>query len=362
MNILINFIFSFMNRELVVKLQSHKFFIFYIVFAFIGLLFEFILRNFLLLTTDINNVNFISFFFGLNLIFYLNIKYNFKIRNFFLIKSLIFFLSISFISFFLQTYILSNFSSRNLVVKYLFNYELLRLVISTFFFIIFYYFHYNISFKRRKKIGIAVYTNYKKKTIIDIHDAIDEIPDFIHIDLGDKTFNKNSNSNKLKTIKYIKSMWPKKKIDLHIMSKKPSLYLKDLKYGDVDKIYFHSNVKEDIDDVIENSKKICNDVGLALFYDTNIKQLRNVLKKFDEYLVLCIKKPGISGAMFENKSFKKIKELQKLYQNSKICVDGGINKKIADRLDCEFIVSSSFVIKSSDPKERVYKLRHELLV
>ena len=178
----------------------------------------------------------------------------------------------------------------------------------------------------------------------------------------DKSFNKDADTNDIDKVYLIKKLWAKKNLDLHIMSDEPSLYLKKLKKGDVNKIYFHQNIRENIDDVINLSKSICDKIGLAIFYDTNLNLIKNINYNFSEFLVLCINRPGTSGSMFQNYSFKKIKELQNLYKNANICVDGGINKEIADKLDCEFIVSSSFIIKSTDPKETIYKLRHELFV
>ncbi len=341
---------------------SHKFISYYIIIGIISLLFELSVRKTFLLFYDQNYFfDFISFTFGLSLAFYLNIKYNFKLRKNFIIKSLIYFSIISLVSWFTQFYIKTIILNINLQIN-LFNYETLRLLISGLFFIIFYFFHLNISFKYRKKIGIAVYTNYEKNIISNIYKSVDTIPDFIHIDLVDKSFNKDADTNDINKVYLIKKLWAKKNLDLHIMSDEPSLYLKKLKKGDVNKIYFHQNIRENIDDVINLSKSICDKIGLAIFYDTNLNLIKNINYNFNEFLVLCINRPGTSGSMFQNYSFKKIKELQNLYKNANICVDGGINKEIADKLDCEYIVSSSFIIKSTDPKETIYKLRHELFV
>lgn len=341
---------------------SHKFIAYYIIIGIISLLFELSIRQSLLFFFQNNYFfDFVSFVFGLSLAFYLNIKYNFKLRKSFIIKSLIYFSIISLISWITQFYIKTLILNINLQIN-LFNYETLRLLISGFFFIIFYFFHLNISFKNRKKIGIAVYTNYEKEIISNIYKTVDTIPDFIHIDLVDKSFNKDANTNDIDLIKFIKKLWPKKNLDLHIMSDKPSFYLKKLKKGDVDKIYIHQDIKENIEDVINLSKNICEKIGLAIFFNSNLSQIKSVKYNFDEFLVLCIDQPGTSGSTFQNYSYEKIKELQNLYKHANICVDGGINKEIADKLDCEYIVSSSFIIKSTDPKESIYKLRHELFV
>ena len=77
-------------------------------------------------------------------------------------------------------------------------------------FIIFYFFHLNISFKNRKKIGIAVYTNYEKNIISNIYKSVDTIPDFIHIDLVDKSFNKDADTNDIDKVYLIKKLWAKK--------------------------------------------------------------------------------------------------------------------------------------------------------
>ena len=118
-------------------------------------------------------------------------------------------------------------------------------------------------------------------------------------------------------------------------------------------IYFHQNIRENIDDVINLSKSICDKIGLAIFYDTNLILIKNINYNFSEFLVLCINRPELLGQCFKY-SFKKIKRITKLYKNANICVDGGINKEIADKLDCEFIVSSSFIIKKVPILKKLY--------
>ena len=78
---------------------SHKFISYYIIIGVISLLFELSIRKTFLLFYDQNYFfDFISFIFGLSLAFYLNIKYNFKLRKNFIIKSLIYFSIISLVS------------------------------------------------------------------------------------------------------------------------------------------------------------------------------------------------------------------------------------------------------------------------
>ena len=116
---------------------SHKFISYYIIIGVISLLFELSVRKTFLLFYDQNYFfDFISFIFGLSLAFYLNIKYNFKLRKNFIIKSLIYFSIISLVSWFTQFYIKTIILNINLQIN-LFNYETLRLFISGLFLLYF---------------------------------------------------------------------------------------------------------------------------------------------------------------------------------------------------------------------------------
>ena len=53
-------------------------------------------------------------------------------------------------------------------------------------------------------------------------------PDYIHIDMVDKTMNKNVNELELKKILEIKKRWPNHRIESHIMSMYPLNILKNL--------------------------------------------------------------------------------------------------------------------------------------
>ena len=82
------------------------------------------------------------------------------------------------------------------------DYELKRLIVSGTCFIFFYFAHVKFSFKDKVKIGVAVYAN-GIEDINKIFQKINKYPDFIHVDLVDTTFNKNSleiNPNQIKLL------------------------------------------------------------------------------------------------------------------------------------------------------------------
>lgn len=333
---------------------QNRHFIKYVIIGIFSIFCELMIRNFLLKVFDYKTlINIISFLSGLSIAFILNFKFNFKIKKNFFLKSFFLFSLISTISFLIQFIIKIIF-----LEKYSYNHE--RLIISAICFIFFYFLHKNISFKNYKKIGSVVYTNYSKPLIKNIFSLIDQYPDFLHVDLIDKTFNKKQ-ENTVDNINYIFKNNKISTTHLHLMSKKPSQYFSKLKKYKIDLIYIHLEIKENLHDVIKEARKIFSKVGIAYMYNIDIKKNKKILKYFDEHLILCIKNPGTSGSEFEPNAFKKIKHINKKFSNVSLCVDGGVNKHIADKLDCEYIVSSSYLLSSPNTIKIIQKLKHNYL-
>jgi ribulose-phosphate 3-epimerase len=240
------------------------------------------------------------------------------------------------------------------------NYELARFIMSGFIFIIAYNFHIKFSFRRNKKVGVAIYLD-KNENINDIFSKVGFHPDYIHIDMVDKTMNSNVSDPDLSKFDEVKRTWPNHKIESHIMSKNPTKYVdKFAAFSDV--IYFHNEINEDKQEVKELISAKGVKSGIVIHASKNYENIANIIKNFDEILLLCIDKPGESGQKFINKAFNLIDEINSLIGRSKflLCVDGGLSQDNIKKIDCDKIVSASNVFKSLNPKKQIISLQKTL--
>ena len=200
---------------------------------------ELFLRS-VLIELDQNKIvyNFIPLILGILYAFYLNIKINFFIQKIFLKKSLIYFIIISLASFLIQK-LLQN---TQIFIDY--NYNIKRVFSSGLFFLIGYFLHITFTFRNSIKVGVAIYANGFEELEV-IKNKIREFPDFIHVDIVDKTMKVNAEEIDFSKLDAIKKIWPGKEIHTHIMSTHPlKLIEKVIKFSKI--IYVHKEVKEDL--------------------------------------------------------------------------------------------------------------------
>ena len=295
--------------------------------------------------------NFLPLLVGIFYAFYLNIKINFFVPKVFLKKSLIYFVTISLMSFIVQKLI------QNSQVFIDYNYNIKRIFSSGLFFLIGYFLHLTFTFKKSIKVGVAIYANGYEELEIIKH-KIGEFPDFIHVDIVDKTMKKNADEIDFSKLDAIKKIWPAKEIHTHIMSKHPlRLIQKVIKFSKI--IYVHKEVNENLNDL----KKYMLDhnviPGIALHSKLNYKNIEKDTEGFKEIMLLSIDKPGFSGQKFNERTFELINKIDQMRNRSDInlLVDGGVNSQIIKKINCEKIVSGAAVLKSDKPITEIMKLQ-----
>jgi len=294
---------------------------------------------------------FFSFLLGLITAFYLNIRFNFNISKPKRLRALIYFAIISCFSLIIQTLFKKYFITFNLSI-----YES-RYLVSGLLFFISYLLHRKFTFKDYKKVGVAIYADGVDDIDV-IYGKIKNVCDFIHVDIVDKTFNPNSKNVKAYKAEVIKAYWRNKNIEVHIMSKTPLRWIKEV-IPFVDLIYVHLNISEDIDSLINFINKHNCKAGLVLSMGDDINHLMKYINKVNNIMLLAIKNPGYSGQQFDFKSVELIEYLNKHERRSSInlCVDGGVNKETIKYLNVDSIVSGSFVLKSDDPVKNIMLLQ-----
>lgn len=197
-----------------------------------------------------------------------------------------------------------------------------------------------------------------KNIIKDLRKLTVTDTDYIHVDVMDGKFvkNKTLSFSELKEI----HRYTNKRLDVHLMVKKPWKYIDDYATLNTEYITFHvetKNVSKTLDLIDSYGIK----KGLSIKPETSLDELDPYLDNIDLILVMSVE-PGKGGQEFIDSTIDRIKELKKKLKehksNALISVDGGINEEVAKRLkDVDILASGSFVINSDDYQEAINKLR-----
>lgn len=192
--------------------------------------------------------------------------------------------------------------------------------------------------------------------------------DAIHFDIMDGHFVKNlSLSPKaLAAVNRSTELF----LDVHIMVYTPLDYVERLVECGADRITFHLEATEDIEDIIKFIKKCNVEVGLALCPETTPSLVLKFLDQLDLLLLMTVN-PGFGGQDFLPEVLEKIKfikniveklELKNKYTEKPLMiqVDGGINYETAKHCveaGANNLVSGSFLFKSEDMALEIDKLK-----
>ncbi len=193
----------------------------------------------------------------------------------------------------------------------------------------------------------------------DISKLNDTDIDYIHVDIGDGKF------VKLKTMPFREMRniykFTSKRLDVHLMVKKPSKYIPLYAELNTEYIIFHVEVLEDIVKDLELIKKYSIKAGLAISPETKVSELVPYLPYLDVILIMSVV-PGKGGQEFIEETKDKIKEVRALLNSYKskalISVDGGINEETKNLCaDADILVAGSYITNSDDFQEKITSLR-----
>ena len=207
-----------------------------------------------------------------------------------------------------------------------------------------------------KKIAVS-YLGVKSipKTLIMI-DKTDA--DYVHVDVmdGKYTTYKTVGFNEKTLGKYTQ-----KRLDVHLMVRKPLKYIDDFALLNVSRINVHVDIKNDLEDVIDRIKIYGIKVGLVLNPDQDIDLIEEYLDRIDNILVMTVV-PGLPGQELIPETVKKLNTIKKIIDKAKLPitleVDGGVNlDNIKSLKNADIIVSGSCITKSDNFQETIDKLR-----
>ena len=347
---------SHILKELTFIFYRFRHVIIYTLIGFFSIICELIIRNFLIIT-NFNEVisATTSIIVGILIAFFLNIKLNFFIKKNLIARALFYFFLISLFSISLQFFI-NNFT--NFKFNNFYNYEIERLIISSFVFIFAYLLHRKFSFRNSAKLGVAIYAS-KETDVHNIFQKIGVYPDFIHVDIVDETFIRDAKPINYEKYDLIKQYWKNKEVHTHLMSKKPINLIKNVsKFSDI--IFVHKEIEENLNNVMILCKDLEIKPGIVLHsihsYDDEIETISDM---FENIMILSIPEAGFSGQKFVEKSFDLIKKINQIQKRKKInlFVDGGINRENIKNMNVENIISGSDVLNNKNPREQIMRLK-----
>lgn len=182
--------------------------------------------------------------------------------------------------------------------------------------------------------------------------------DFIHVDVMDGKFVKNK-TLPFKKIKDIHK-YTNKRLDVHLMVKKPLKYISDYATLNTEYITVHIENKY-VDKALEQIEFYGIKKGLSIKPNTPLEVLEPYLDKVDLILVMSVE-PGKGGQAFIEDTKDRVKQLKEMIKKNNshalISVDGGINEEVASSLkEADILVSGSYITSSEDFQYQIYKLR-----
>jgi ribulose-phosphate 3-epimerase len=185
--------------------------------------------------------------------------------------------------------------------------------------------------------------------------------DWIHLDIMDGVFVPNISFG-FHIISQIKSI-AEKPLDAHLMIVNPERYLEEFRNSGVDKLTVHYEASIHLHRTIQQIKSLGMDAGVAINPHTPVHVLETILPDLDMVLNMTVN-PGFGAQTFIEFSFKKIRELKKLINDTGsgalIQIDGGVdltNIKSLVEAGVDVFVVGNTVFSSDDPLKVIHDLK-----
>jgi ribulose-phosphate 3-epimerase len=188
--------------------------------------------------------------------------------------------------------------------------------------------------------------------------------DGIHVDIMDGHFvpNLTLGPKALAAIRRSTSLF----LDVHLMVKSPFNFVEPFVHAGADRITFHFEATEDVEETIDFIHKCNKEAGLAFRPETSPSFISKFLPLCDLVLIMTVN-PGFGGQTFLPAMVEKIGATRKaLSAQDKTCrieVDGGINKETARlcaQAGADILVSGHYLYQTAaDLAQGIASLREE---
>lgn len=181
--------------------------------------------------------------------------------------------------------------------------------------------------------------------------------EYIHIDTMDGIFVPNKQMDIDEIIELEKHTT--KPLDIHLMTKDPLKYIKNLNNKNIEYITFHLEIEKNIEEIINEIKSLNYKVGISIKPNTKIEELIPYLEKIDLVLIMSVE-PGFGGQKFMPETLEKAKTIRNINKDITIEIDGGINDNNIDIIKkyVDIAVVGSYIINSTDYNKAINKLKN----
>ena len=176
--------------------------------------------------------------------------------------------------------------------------------------------------------------------------------EYIHFDVMDGDFVPNLTFGP----QFISNVrqYSKKTFDVHLMINRVGKFLDDYVKAGSDIITFHSEIDEDIKELISKVKTNNIRCGIAIKPATPWEDLKPYLNDIDQIIIMTVE-PGFGGQKFMDDQLLKINQLKNYISNNQLHinleVDGGVNyetgKKCIDA-GANILVAGSFLFNQEN--------------
>ncbi len=189
--------------------------------------------------------------------------------------------------------------------------------------------------------------------------------DWLHLDIMDGVFVPNITFG-MPIISFI-NKHAKKTLDVHLMIVQPERYITSFKEAGADILTVHYEACTHLHRTIQEIKAKGMKAGVSLNPHTPVSVLEEIIGNLDLVLIMSVN-PGFGGQSFIENTYKKVKQLKKLINNSGstalIEVDGGVSNKNIEKLSqagVDAFVTGSYIFSSDSPKQTITDLKNQLL-
>jgi ribulose-phosphate 3-epimerase len=196
----------------------------------------------------------------------------------------------------------------------------------------------------------------------DINMVNESEADWFHLDIMDGVFVPNI-SYGLPVVEQINKI-AKKPLDVHLMIIDPDRYVEAFQKAGADYLTVHYEACTHLHRTIQNIKQHGMKAGVSLNPHTPVAVLEDIIQDLDLVLLMSVN-PGFGGQSFIENTYKKVRQLKKLINdtnsNAIIEIDGGVNLETGKKLieaGANALVAGSFVFGSEHPANTISCLKN----
>lgn len=196
----------------------------------------------------------------------------------------------------------------------------------------------------------------------DIRMINESAAEFIHCDVMDGVFVPNISFG-IPVIEHVKKV-ARKPLDVHLMIVNPDNYIEAFARAGASWLTVHYETCPHLHRTVSAIREQGMKASVCLNPHTPVAVLSDIITDLDMVLLMSVN-PGFGGQQFISNTYKKVRQLKRLIEESKsnalIEVDGGVNFETGKQLvnaGADVLVAGSFIFSSSNPGETIDKLIH----